>query len=65
MRGDISQIIRPNGNASVTRNNASVISFYPRRQSFCLIQVGVKIAVGVPCLRILTMLCIEYLPFLI
>ena len=27
--GEISQIIRPNSDASPTRNNASIISFYP------------------------------------
>lgn len=29
--GEISRIIRPNSNASPTRTNASIISFYPHR----------------------------------
>lgn len=31
MMGEISQIIRPNSDASPSRNNASIISFYPHR----------------------------------
>lgn len=37
MMDEISGIIRPNGDVNPTRNNASVISFYAYRSSFCLI----------------------------
>lgn len=64
--GETSRIIRPNSNASPTRNNASIISFHPCGESFCLISVGIKIAVGFLCPRTpLIVLFMEYLLFLI
>lgn len=61
MMGEISGIIRPNGDVNPTRNNASVISFYAYRSSFCLIQVHVKEAVDIPFIRTTINFFIEYL----